>query len=147
MEVGLEGLREMVQELAAFLYTDDILVASPQPERLQRSFNVLTDLFNHGGLCANLQLMVSIAYWPYIIPGGLLKSVYTWRVIEIGPSYQERLWRRMEFMECRVGLTTGSLIPYLQGHHDVSQGDQGIFWYPSPPPGEAQNYLVSFPIS
>ena len=59
-EAGAEGLRETIQELAEFFYVDDGLVASPWTERLQRAFNVLTNLFDWVGLCTNVWKKVSM---------------------------------------------------------------------------------------
>ena len=53
-EVGMEGLGETIQKLAAFFYTAYGLVALPRSDRLQRSFNVFTYLFNQVGLLTNV---------------------------------------------------------------------------------------------
>ena len=58
---GAEGLGETIQELVAFFYADDGLVASPQTDRFQRAFKVLTDLFDQVGLLTNVRKKVSIA--------------------------------------------------------------------------------------
>ena len=52
-ESGTEGLNPLVQDLAAYLYVDYGLVTSPRTERLQRSFDVLTDLFDRVDLRKN----------------------------------------------------------------------------------------------
>ena len=44
------GLGLTILYLAAYFYSDDGLVESTQPERLQRAFDILTDLFNRVGL-------------------------------------------------------------------------------------------------
>ena len=44
-EVGTEGLGTSVQYLVSYFYTDNGIVTSTQPKRLQREFNDLTDLF------------------------------------------------------------------------------------------------------
>ena len=44
-EAGAKGLGALVQDLAAYFYTDNGLVALPRPERSQRLFDVLIDLF------------------------------------------------------------------------------------------------------
>ena len=50
----------LVQDIAAFLYADGVLVSSPHPKRLQRLFGVLVDLFNQVGLWKNWRKMVSM---------------------------------------------------------------------------------------
>ena len=57
-EAGVEVLRDTIQELADFFYADDALVASLPPEKFQRTFNVLTDLFDQVGLHTNLHKTV-----------------------------------------------------------------------------------------
>ena len=87
-EAGEEGLGETVQELAAYFYADNGLIMSPRPERLQRSFDVLTDQF---GLHTNVRKTVSIAFQPCHAPGGLPEVAYARRVTGIGQSYWEQL--------------------------------------------------------
>ena len=53
MEAGAEGHGPSVQDLAACFYTDDVLVASTQLERLQRAFDVLTYHFDRFGFRTN----------------------------------------------------------------------------------------------
>ena len=59
-------------------------------------FNFLTDLFDWVGLCTNMRRTVSMSYRPCYIPGVFSYLAYTQQVTGIGPSYQERLWRRLE---------------------------------------------------
>ena len=47
---GLEGRDLSVGELAAYFYSDNVLIKSTQPERIKRAFDVLTGLFNRVGL-------------------------------------------------------------------------------------------------
>ena len=72
-----------MQEVAAYLYTDNGIIASPCPESLQMSFDVLTDLFNQVVLCTNMRKMVSVVCWPCHTPGGLLEAAYEQRVTVI----------------------------------------------------------------
>ena len=44
-EEGTGGLGMNIMDLAAYFYADNVLVASTQPERLERTFDVLTGLF------------------------------------------------------------------------------------------------------
>ena len=53
-EAGAEGLGETFQELAALLYANSMLVASPWTERLQRAFNALTYIFDWVGIYINV---------------------------------------------------------------------------------------------
>ena len=45
IEAGMGGLGITIIDLAAYFYANDGLVASTQPERLQRVFDVLTGIF------------------------------------------------------------------------------------------------------
>ena len=58
MEAGMEENGMLVQDLAAYFYADGGLVMLPQPYMLQRSFEVLMDLFNWVGLRTNAQKKV-----------------------------------------------------------------------------------------
>ena len=49
-EAGKEGLRDTVQDLEAYFYADNRIIALPRKERSQRSFDVLTHLINQVGL-------------------------------------------------------------------------------------------------
>ena len=53
MDAGAEGLGILIQDLSAYFYADDVLVTSTQMMRLQRAFNVLTDLFDRVVLRTN----------------------------------------------------------------------------------------------
>ena len=52
-EAGTGGLGLTIINMAAYFYAKKSLVASNQPERLQRLFDVLTRLFNQVGLWIN----------------------------------------------------------------------------------------------
>ena len=131
-EAGAEGLREMIQELAAFSYVGDGLVMSPQLERLQRDFNVLTNIFEWVVLHTNMRKTVSMACRPCYTPGGFLESAYTWNVTGSDPctrsgcggGYNDRSagWRWWLYPLWRIarGSTT-----YTRGPSDTS---------PPPPP-------------
>ena len=53
-EAILEGFGQAVQHLSAHFYADKILLASTQAVRLQRSFDVLADIFDQVGLQTNI---------------------------------------------------------------------------------------------
>ena len=42
---GMEGIYLSIQYMASYFYANNVLIASPQPERLQRVSDVLTGLF------------------------------------------------------------------------------------------------------
>ena len=58
---GLEVLDLSIGEFVAHFYADNGLVASTQPERLQRKFNLLTGLFNRVVLRMNMMKTFSMA--------------------------------------------------------------------------------------
>ena len=60
-EAGAEGLGDTIQELRWFFYAGERRVALPRPERLQRLFNALTDLFDWVGLRKNIRNTVRMA--------------------------------------------------------------------------------------
>ena len=60
-EAGAEGPGVSVQDLVAYVYAYKRLIALTQPERLQRLFGVLTDLFGRFGLHNNARMTVIMA--------------------------------------------------------------------------------------
>ena len=61
MELSAEGIVILVQDLVAYFYADDRLVALTQSERLQRSFEILTKLLDQIGIQENVWKTVSMA--------------------------------------------------------------------------------------
>ena len=59
-EAGMEVLGLLIWNFLEYFYTDDGLVASTQPERMQRAFGVLAGLFDRVGLRMNMWKMVSM---------------------------------------------------------------------------------------
>ena len=92
IEAGSEVLGDKTQELEAFFYADDVLVVYPQVERLQREFNVLTDIFYQVGLHTNMWKMVIMACCQCYNPGRLSKPAYMGRMMGFITLYQEILW-------------------------------------------------------
>ena len=50
MEAGVEGLSDLVQDLAVYFYADDIIFLLTQSKRPQKVFDVLKELFYLVGL-------------------------------------------------------------------------------------------------
>ena len=63
-EDGTEGLGMLIQDLAAYLYANDGLIASTHLERLQRAFDVLAVLFERVSLRTNTRKTVNMACQP-----------------------------------------------------------------------------------
>ena len=63
------GLGLTIIDLEAYLCADNGLMASTYPERLQRAFDVLLDLFNWVGLRKNTAKTVGIVCQPCHAPG------------------------------------------------------------------------------
>ena len=57
-----------------YLYANYDLVASTQPERLQRVFGILTGLFDRFGLQTNTAKMFGMVCHPCHAPGGMLEE-------------------------------------------------------------------------
>ena len=128
--------------MSAYFYANDGLVASTQPERLQREFDLLTGLFDQVGLSMNKRKAVSIACQPCHTPGMVSLETYERRTMGMGPTFRERQWRRVNFPECGLEVASGSLLTHCQIQHVMGRGD----WVGYPPsPREAQTYQVSFP--
>ena len=60
-EAGTVGLGLTIIDLEAYLYAKGGLMASIQPERLKRAFDVLTRLFNQVGLQTNTEKTVGMS--------------------------------------------------------------------------------------
>ena len=75
-EVGKEGIGKTVKDLEAYFYANNSIIVFPWPERLQRSFDFLTELFNRFGLLKNMRNMVRMECRPCHIPGVLLEAAY-----------------------------------------------------------------------
>ena len=95
-EADIGGLSLTIIDLAAYLYADDVLVASTQPERLQRAFDVLTGLFNRVSLQTNMLKTVGMVYHPYHAPGGVSETACAQRVTRKGPTFWERQQMRVK---------------------------------------------------
>ena len=83
-EAGVERLSKTVQDMEAYFYADDGPISLPQPERLQMSFELLTELFEWFGLCTNMRKIVSMACRPCHAPGRFSEAAYYRRVNGIG---------------------------------------------------------------
>ena len=75
-ESGTGDLGLTIIDLETYFYANDGLMASTQPERLHRVFDVLTGLFNHIGLHKNTAKTVGMVFHPYHSPGGMLEEAY-----------------------------------------------------------------------
>ena len=62
--------------MAAYIYSDNGLVASTQPDMLQRLFNFLALLFDWFGLRANTRKMVSMYFQTCHTPVRMLVVAY-----------------------------------------------------------------------
>ena len=63
-EAGTGGLGLTTIDLVDYFHANDGLVASTQPERLQRAFDILTGLFNWVGLRKNTANTVDMVCQP-----------------------------------------------------------------------------------
>ena len=63
-EAGTGGLGLTTIDLVDYFYANNVLVASTQPERLQRAFDILTGLFNRVGLRKNTANTVDMVCQP-----------------------------------------------------------------------------------
>ena len=148
---GKEFLGTSIQALSALFYSDDRLVALPESARLQGAFDALTGLFDRMGLRTNEGNMASMECCPCQTPHAWSTEAYTWKVMERGLSYKERLRQRVHYPECRVNLADRSLTDHLQRKNSVGRGEA------TPPPpwggggenrgrdGTPSQYRVSFP--
>ena len=91
-EDGTEGIGLSIQDLATHFYAYNGLVAPNHPERLQRTFDVLTGLFDRDSLLTNTRKMVSMACWPCQTPVQMSSEAYKRRTTGTGTNFCE--WNR-----------------------------------------------------
>ena len=89
---GTGGLGLRIIDLVAYFYADDKLVASTQPDRIQRAFDVFTGLFDRVGLRKNTAKTVNMVYQPCHATRGVSEAAYVRRVTGEGPTFWERHW-------------------------------------------------------
>ena len=131
-EAGTGGLGLTIINLAAYFYANYGLVASTQPERLQRVFGILTGLFDWVGLQTNTSKTVGMVCRSCHVPGGMLDEVYARRVTGKGPTFWESQQRRVECPDCGVYVAAGLIMTHCQSQHGMERGKQG--GAPQPPP-------------
>ena len=87
IEAGKGGLGMNIIDLEAYFYADSGLVASNQPERIQRVFDVLNGLFIRFDLQINTEKTVGMVCQPWHAPGRMLEEAYERRKTGIGPMF------------------------------------------------------------
>ena len=132
IEIGTEVLGALMQDIVEYFYADGGLVVSTQTEKLQRLFDVLTDLFDQVGLQMIVQKTVSISCWPYHAPVGMLEVAYARWTPGVVPKYRERQRRRVQCPECGLELAVNSLPAHLQIQHGMGRGGSQIYWISIP---------------
>ena len=83
------GLGLTIIDLAAYFYADNGLVALTQPERPQRSFDVLTSIFDWVDLRTNMAKTVVMVWKPCNTPGRMSEEAYKRRNTGKGPTFWE----------------------------------------------------------
>ena len=68
-EKGVYGIDLTIRYLESYFYANCGLIASPQPESLQRPIDVLAGLFDRVGIQTITQKTVSMAFQPCHTPG------------------------------------------------------------------------------
>ena len=124
-EAGTGGLGLTIIDLVAYLYSDDGLVVSTQPERLQRAFDVLTGLLGWFGLRMNTRKTFSMSCQPCHNPGLVSSEVYKCQTTCTGLTFQEQQRRRVYCPECGVVVAAELLLTHRQSQHGMGRGYQG----------------------
>ena len=81
----LEGFGGVVQNLYDLFYTDDMLLASPTPARLQAPLAVLKGLFDHVWIQKKIVKIVGMTCLPCLISQSLSEVYYTRRMNRVSP--------------------------------------------------------------
>ena len=98
-EAGTGGLGLTIVYLTSYFYANDGLVASTQPERIHRAFDLLAGL---AVLQKNMTKTVGMAFHPYHVSGGMPEAAYAQRVTGKGPMFWQCQRMQVECPECRV---------------------------------------------
>ena len=124
-EADPEGLGLLIWYLAEYFYSNDVLIASTQPERLQRFFGFLTGFFVQVSLSTNTCKTVSMAFQPYHAP--VRMSVETYESLTTGTclAFGERHRIRLQCPEFGVDFTAWLLLMHHQRQNGMGRGDRG----------------------
>ena len=114
-----KGLGQSIQRLVAYFYAKNGLITSTRAGRLQKASDVLTNFFNRVDLRMNTHKMTTMVCQLCYSPGGMLEEAYTLQMTGEGPTYQNRLRRRIRCLEYKAKMSTGSLQTHLQTQHSV----------------------------
>ena len=87
-EEGTGGLGLTIIDLEAYFYANNGFVASTQPERLQRVFDVRTGLFDRFKLRTNTAKTVGMVCQLCHAPGGMEEEAYKSRTTGKGLTFQ-----------------------------------------------------------
>ena len=143
-EEGIDGLNLSIQDLVAYFYSDNGLIASTQPERTHQALNILTGLFDKVGLRTNTEKMMSMACQTCHTPVIMSVEAYERLTTGIGPTFWELQRMQVQYTECRVEVATGSLLTRRQRQNGVDRGYQGEGTAPRPYSGDSKTHRVSF---
>ena len=111
-ECGKEGRHQ-----SDLFYAEDDMVALYDPRWLQGAFNTLVSLFDRVFLQTNVGKTVSMVCRPCQAAGNLLEAAYGRRITREGPTYRERLNRRLSCRVYRELMAVGSLESHLMTQH------------------------------
>ena len=89
-EAGMGGLGMIIIDLMAYLYATNGLVASTQPKKIQRVFDVLTSLFDRISLQTNTVKTVGKVLQPWHALGGMSEELYECQVKGKDTTFRER---------------------------------------------------------
>ena len=89
-EEGMEVFELLIHDLVTYFYANNVIVASPQPERMQRAFDVLTGLFDRVRLRTKTQKTVIMDCYPCHTPGRMSVEAHKRRTMGTEPTFWER---------------------------------------------------------
>ena len=107
---------------AAFLYTENEMVASTNLEWLHTVFDMLMGLFDQVGLKTNVKKTVGMVCHPCWATRIRVYENNNRRMKRVRRIYEERQWERMNCPECGKYFTRGSLAVHRQINHSVAKG-------------------------
>ena len=118
-EVVTEELGLLIQELVAYFYSDDSILASMRSEILQREFKALAELFKRVELFTNMGNTVSMDCQHFCAIGGHYTEAYGLHIMGEGMTHQVKLHQRVRCPGCDMYLEVGLLATQLRVKHRV----------------------------
>ena len=145
--VDHDGLVEIIGQCLGAFCDDNGMVGSCNLDWLQHAMNVLVCLFRRYGLASNVAKSRTMTCQPGALRAGILEEAMALKRTGVGDLYRVRLRRWIPFPECRVDITTGSIMAHRRHMHSTELAINWSWLTVIQTVHQPQIYNVSFPQS